>query len=33
MIKVGQELILGESPGYLEVFDIEKMKITHTKRF
>jgi hypothetical protein len=33
MMKVGQELVLGEAGGYLEVFNIENLKITHTKQF
>ena len=33
MIKVGQELLLGESDGILEVFDFENFEITHTKQF
>ena len=33
VIKLGQELVLGEEYGYLEVCDIEKLEITHTKEF
>ena len=33
MIKVGQELVLGEQNGYLQVFDITNFKITHTQQF
>jgi hypothetical protein len=32
-VVVGHELILGEHGGYLEVFDIETSKITHTHLF
>jgi hypothetical protein len=30
ILRVGNELILGEGEGYLEVFDIETSSITHT---
>ena len=30
MIKVGKDILLGEFYGYLEVFDIENFKITHS---
>jgi hypothetical protein len=30
MIKVGQELVLGEDRGYLEIFDIKNNSISHT---
>jgi WD40 repeat protein len=33
IIKLGQELMLGEHTDYLEVFDIQSFEITHTKRF
>ena len=33
MIKVGQELFLGEDIGYLQVFDIKNFKITRTQWF
>lgn len=33
MIKVGQELVLGEAEGYLQVFDIRKFEITQTQKF
>ena len=33
MMKVGQELFLGMWRGFLQVFDIEKLEITHKKRF
>ena len=33
MMKVGNQLVLGEGRGYLQVFDIEKLEITHTKQF
>lgn len=33
MIKLGQELVLGEVDGYLQVFDIANYKITHTQTF
>ena len=29
-MKVGQELFLGETWGYLEVYDIQNLKINHT---
>ena len=32
-MRVGDELILGEWNGYLEVFDIETSSITHTHEF
>jgi hypothetical protein len=32
-MKVGQELFLGGSQGYLWVLDIESLKITHTLEF
>ena len=33
MKKVGQELVLGEFDGYLQVFNIRKLEITHTQQF
>lgn len=33
MMKVGQELFLGENDGYLQVFDMHNLKITHTKKY
>jgi hypothetical protein len=32
-LRVGDELVLGEWKGYLEVFDIETSSITHTHEF
>ena len=32
-MKVGQELVLGEDRGYLQVFDIDDLVITHTQEF
>jgi hypothetical protein len=33
IIKVGQELMLGEDRGFLEAFDIRNFEITYTKEF
>ena len=33
MMKQDKNIILGEWQGYLQVFDNEKLKITHTQRF
>jgi hypothetical protein len=33
LLRVGNEILLGESIGYLEVFDIETSSITHTHEF
>ena len=33
MMQVGQELMLGEWAGYLQVFDIENLVITNTQQF
>ena len=33
MIKLGKNIILGEGEGYIQVFDIANLKITHTQQF
>ena len=33
MMKLGKNIILGECNGYLQVFDIEYLEITHTQQF
>ena len=33
MMKWGTNIILGECNGYLQVFDIQNLKITHTQQF
>lgn len=33
MLMVGQELVLGEKEGYIQVFDIKKLEFSHTKQF
>ena len=33
MLIVGQELVLGEKDGYIQVFDINNLEFSHTKQF